>query len=334
MTEPTTVVLPTLNERSHIRDCLDSLLAQDCDAIGEILVVDGGSTDGTREIVEAEGGVVRLVDNPRMTAAAAMNVGLSAARNDLIVRADAHTVYAPDYVRRCIETLNTSGAAVVGGPMRPIGVTQFGRAVAAVTSSPFGVGPGRFHYSEVAQDVDTVYLGAYRRATVQDVGGYDDEKLQWAAEDQELNYRIRRAGGRIVLDPSIRSSYFPRQDLRSLLRQYHNYGLCKASTLAKHKTLPYWRPVAPGAMVGGMAIWASWFGLHRRPAVAAGPLFAYTAGAGVLALRMSKGPGLAPHRLLAALAICHWGYGAGLWRGVGRIVTGRPFDQRPRAGRR
>ena len=90
---------------------------------------------------------------------------------------------------------------MVGGPMRPVGISPFGRAVAAVTSSPFGVGPGRFHYSETLEDVDTVYLGAFHRQTVIDAGGYDEVNLQWAAEDQELNFRIRRRGGRILLDP-------------------------------------------------------------------------------------------------------------------------------------
>ncbi|HYF45851.1 MAG TPA: glycosyltransferase, partial [Acidimicrobiales bacterium] len=127
---PVSVVLPTLNERGYVTDCLTSLLAQDYPSIDEILVVDGGSDDGTTEIAASFGAPVRVVDNPRVTAAAAMNVGLCEAANDLIVRVDAHTVYAPDYVRRSIEALDESGADVVGGAMRPVGVTAFGRAVA------------------------------------------------------------------------------------------------------------------------------------------------------------------------------------------------------------
>src|SRR3954452_8943621 len=108
-----TIVLPTLDERSHLRDCLDSLLAQDFGDIAEILVVDGGSTDGTREVVAGEPAPVRLLDNPRVTAAAAMNVGIREAAGEVIVRADAHTLYAPDYVRRCVEVLTETGAANV-----------------------------------------------------------------------------------------------------------------------------------------------------------------------------------------------------------------------------
>jgi glycosyltransferase involved in cell wall biosynthesis len=327
------IVLPTLDERAHLRDCLDSLLAQvvgpDIEVV-EILVVDGGSTDGTREVVAGEGGVVRLLDNPRVTAAAAMNVGIEAAVGEVICRADAHTVYAPDYVRRCVEVLEETGAANVGGPMVPVGTTTFGRAVAAVTTSPFGVGPGRFHYATGRMDVETVYLGCWRRETLVDAGGYDEEHLQWAAEDQELNFRLRQAGGRIVLDSSIRSWYFPRATPKALLRQYRNYGLAKASTLAKHKTLPYWRPVAPallvGATVAAPVVFRPWW-------LKVAPPLAWLAGASVVSARLSRDPGVAPHRVLGALAICHWGYGAGLWAGLWRIVTGRPFDQRPVGGR-
>ncbi len=324
------VVLPTLNERGFVTDCLASLLAQDYPAIDEILVVDGGSEDGTRDLAGAFGDSIRVVDNPRVTAAAAMNVGLAEAANDLVVRVDAHSVYAPDYVRRSVEALQESGADVVGGPMRPVGRTAFGRAVAAVTTSPVGIGNGRFHYAEEAQDVETVYLGTYRKSAVEAVDGWDETELQWAAEDQELHYRLRLEGRRIRLDPGIRSSYFPRQTPSALWRQYVNYGLCKASTLKKHRTLPYWRPLAPAALLAGTAAAVAVGVATRRPAVAVAPVVAWSGLAGVAAARMGEDQGVAPHRAFAALAICHWGYGLGFWRGIGRILSGRSFDTRPR----
>jgi len=327
------VVLPTLNERGYIRDCLASLLAQEGCVIDEILVVDGGSTDGTQAIVESLAPIVRLVPNPRVTAAAAMNIGLAEARNDLVVRADAHTLYDADYVARSLAALESSGADWVGGPMRPVGANVFGRAVAAVTSSPFGIGPGRFHYATEASDVETVYLGTFDRRMVFDVGGYDEDNLQWAAEDQELAFRLRRAGRRIHLDPAIRSWYFPRDTTNALWRQYVNYGVCKASTLKKHRTLPYWRPLAPAAMVAGIGVWTVVFASKRRWLAALLPFVGYGAGAGALAMRMGEAPGVAPHRAFAALAICHWGYGIGFWRGIGRILTGRPFESRPKGHR-
>ena len=329
MAHPTvSIVLPTLDERSYIRDCLDSLAAQDLPSIIEILVCDGGSKDGTRDIVEQYGGTVRLLDNPGVTAAAGMNTGIAAATGDIVCRADAHSLYATDYVRRCVEVLQETGAQNAGGPMRPIGTTNFGRAVAAVTSSPLGVGPGRFHYSTTRDEVDTVYLGCWWRRTLVDLGGYDDQHLQWAAEDQELNWRLRRGGGRIVLDPTIRSSYFCRGTPRSLARQYRNYGLAKASTLAKHGGLPTLRPLAPaGLVLTALSLPLLPRGLRR---LAAAALASWAGLAGVEAARLGRSPGVAPHRALAAIAICHWTYGAGFLQGLGRLVAGRPFDVRPR----
>jgi glycosyltransferase involved in cell wall biosynthesis len=323
------IVLPTLNERAFIRDALDSLLAQDYAEIIEILVVDGGSTDGTRELVEGMGGTVRLVDNPRVTAAAAMNIGIDAAVGDIVCRADAHTLYLPDYVGRCVAVLEETGAANVGGPMRAVGTSNFGRAVAAVTSSPFGVGPGKFHYSTAREQVDTVYLGCWRRETLLALGGYDESRLQWAAEDHDLNFRTTQSGGTIVLDPKIRSWYFPRDSVRALRRQYLNYGIGKASTLAKHRSLPTWRPLVPSALVGVSALG---FVFGRGPARVAAPLV-HAAACATVAGRLGRDPGVAPHRAFVALEVCHWSYGVGFWRGVWRIVRGQGFVNRPQGHR-
>ena len=326
MTSPdVSIVLPTLNERAFIRDCLDSLERQDSVDLVEILVLDGGSTDGTREIVAASGGRVRLLDNPGVTAAAALNRGLAQSKGNIIVRADAHTLYAGDYVRRCVEVLQETGASNVGGAMRPAGTTRFGHAVAAVTTSPFGIGPGKFHYGLEQQDVDTVYLGCWRRETLLSLGGWDERNLQWGAEDHELNLRLRKAGGRIVLDPSIRSWYFPREAPRALLRQYRNYGLGKASTLAKHRTLPTWRPLAPAALVAGSILLAL---VGRRAARLALPI-AHGAACTAIAGRLSMTPGVDAARAFVAIEACHWAYGVGFWQGVARILRRRSFDFRP-----
>ena len=323
------VVLPTLNERYYIRDCLDSLLAQDYAGLVEILVVDGGSTDGTREIVAAEGKPVRLVDNPRVTAAAAMNIGIGEAKGDIVCRADAHTLYHRDYVSKCVQVLSETEADNVGGPMRPVGTTSFGRAVAAATSSKFGIGPGRFHYLERREEVDTVYLGCWHRATLERLGGYDESRLQWAAEDQELNFRLRKSGGRIVLDPQIRSTYFPRDTASGLARQYRNYGMAKASTLAKHHGLPSFRPLAPAALVAVSVLGA----LRGRGWARVAVPVAHAAACVATAVPRGRDPGVAPHRVAGAFAICHWAYGFGFWSGMLRILRGQSFDTRPRGHR-
>ena len=259
-----------------------------------------------------------------------MNVGIAAARNEIIVRADAHTRYASDYVSASVASLlRTSALRSWAARCGPSGITPFGRAVAAVTSSPFGVGPGRFHYAMQLEEVDTVYLGTFRKSTVARCGRVRRRALQWAAEDQELNFSIRQRRRPDPPRSAIRSQYFPRQTPRALLRQYHNYGLCKASTLAKHRTLPYWRPVAPAVVVGATVVWTIVALARRRPRALSSPWSDTRLGRAGVALRLSRERGVTPHRALAALAICHWGYGAGLWRGLGRIVTGRPFDNRP-----
>lgn len=325
---PVSVVLPTYQERAHIKDCLDSLGAQDYPGDIEFLVVDGGSTDGTRDLV-AQQPRVRLIENPSVTAAAAMNIGLRDMHGDVLVRADAHALYAPDFVRRNVEVLLETGVACVGGPMRPVGTTVFGRAVAEVTQSPFGVGPGRFHYVQERTRVDTVYLGCWRKETLLEAGGWDETNLQWAAEDQELAYRIRQAGGSIVLDGSIVSHYFPRKSPGALWRQYRNYGMAKASTLAKHRTLPSWRPLAPAALVGA----AAFVFVAGRGPVRVGVPATHAAVLAAVALRLGTEKGVAPHRAFAVLEICHWSYGFGFWAGIGRIVRRRPFDRRPGATR-
>ena len=334
MNTPVTIILPTLNEVSHSGDCLESLKEQDYVNILEILVVDGGSQDGTQDIVLAAGGNVRLLNNPRMTAAAAMNIGIQECSTAIFIRMDAHTLYANDYVSRSVSTFEESDATVVGGPMRPIGTNPFGCAVSAVTTSPLGVGPGRFHYSEKLEEVETVYLGIFDREFVIKVGGYDEKNLQWAAEDQELNYRIRKAGGKILLDPRITSTYFPRNNPRALARQYHNYGMCKASTLAKHKMLPYWRPMVPAIMVMSTLIWIIGAIFFGQTLFAVLPLGIYALAASAIGLQMGKKQKCKPHLVAYALSICHWCYGFGFWRGIFRIVTLRKFDTKPKGGRR
>lgn len=322
------VILPTLNERRFIRDCLDSLLAQDYPAVAEVIVADGGSTDGTRDIVAAMPPPIRLVENHGVTAAAAMNVGLREASGEVVVRADAHTLYAPNYVRRCVEVLDETGAENVGGLMRPVGTTRFGRGVATATSSPIGVGPGKFHYSEHRQEVDTVYLGCWRKTTLEALGGWDETTIQWAAEDQDLNFRLRRKGGRVLLDPTIRSTYFVRESPGALARQYANYGVCKASTLVKHGTLPSPRPLAPAGLVV-VALTGLLFGRTWRRLLV--PLVHGGGVAAVLWAKRHRDDDLL--RSWAAVEICHWAYGYGFWSGLVRHVSGRGFDARPRPRR-
>jgi len=323
------IVLPTHTERRYIVDCLDSLVAQDYENVVEIVVADGGSDDGTRDLVRRRGGRVRLLEHDGVTAAAGLNAAIRSASGEVIVRADAHTLYRADYVSRCVDVLVETGADNVGGRMVPVGDSSFGRGVAAATTSPLGVGPGKFHYSAERCEVDTVFLGCWWRERLFDLGLFDETNLQWGAEDHELNLRLRARGGRIVLDPSIVSHYFPRPDPRGLARQYYNYGLAKTSTLKKHHRLPTWRPLPALALVvtsaAALLFGRGWWRLA--------PPAAHGVAVGVASARISATRSEPVRMTAAAMWITHWCFGCGLISGLWRIVRGKPFDSRPRGHR-
>jgi GT2 family glycosyltransferase len=315
-----TVILPIRNEARRIRACLEAVLAQDYPAERlEVLAVDGRSTDATRAIVAelaARDGRLRLLDNPAGIVPTAMNRGLAAAAGEVIVRVDGHTIIAPDYVRQCVATLARTGAVNAGGPMRPAADGYWGRAIARATCSPFGVGGGAFHdETRACDDVDTVYLGAFRRAALLAAGGYDEELVR--NQDDELNYRLRAAGGRIALSPAIRSTYYGRGSLPALWRQYWQYGFWKVRVLQKHPASLQPRHAAPPlfalAVLAAAALrLRGGRGRHLWLALA-GP---WLAGAVIFSLRAMRSRADWP--LLPALpvvfATLHLSYGCGaLW---------------------
>jgi len=258
------VVMPVRNEEAFIAESLGAVLRQDYPSEGmEILVADGASTDHTLEIIRSmpEAASVRIVPNWRHTQAAGLNAALFQARGDIIVRVDGHTIVAPDYVRQCVAALAETGASGVGGPILPVGTTPLGKVIAEATRSAFAV-PGAFHGSKKAGLTDTVYMGAWPRSVLEQVGEFDERLCP--NEDYALNYRIRQAGGKIYFSPTIRSCYFGRQTLRGLARQYFNYGMAKTRTLRKHPASLRLRQLVPpgfiGALIGGpvLAIVAPW----------------------------------------------------------------------------
>jgi GT2 family glycosyltransferase len=191
---------------------------------------------------------ITLVDNPGKIAPAGMNVGLSRAKGGVIILVSGHCEIAPDYVFRCVEILRTTGADCVGGPIVTIGETWIAQTIALAQSSIFGVG-GVVFRSEGAKSgyVDTVAFGAYRREDFSRIGGFDEELVR--NQDDEFNFRLIQAGGKIWLDPSIRSIYYSRANLRSLWKQYFEYGLYKVRVIQKRKAVPSWRHLVPAALV-------------------------------------------------------------------------------------
>ena len=320
-----TVVLPVRNEGAFIARSLGAVLAQDYDPRRmEVIVADGMSRDDTRAIVRecagaAPDATVVIVDNPDGIVPTGMNAALARARGDVVVRVDGHTVVEPDYVRACVEALRKTGADNAGGRMTAVGSSPFARAVAAATSSPFGVGGARFHYSEREQWVDTVYMGAWPRAVLESLGGFDPEMVR--DQDDELNYRLRERGGRILLSPAIRSRYFNRATARSLARQYAQYGYWKVRVMQKHPRQMRPRQFAPPALAAAVLVLAviSPFSEAARRALAglAALYLAADTAASIAAARRSGGR-LLP-RIAAVFPILHFSYGFGFLAGLARF---------------
>jgi succinoglycan biosynthesis protein ExoA len=252
MTVPAvTLIVPCRNEKDYIESCIQSLFAQDLPAGSfEIIVADGLSNDGTREILArlaAAHACLRLVDNPGQIVPTGLNLAIRAARGQIIVRIDAHTQYAPDYVRQCLAVLHETGADNVGGPWVAHGTGYVGRAVAAAFQSPFAVGGAQGHNPHYTGPVDMVYLGCWPRAVFEHIGFFDEELVR--NEDDEFNIRLSRAGGLIWQSPRIQSWYYPRASLRLLWRQYVQYGYWKVAVIQKHTWPAAGRHLVPGACV-------------------------------------------------------------------------------------
>jgi glycosyltransferase involved in cell wall biosynthesis len=311
--QPTvTVAIPVLDEAEHLETTLDSIRAQTYPFIMEVIVVDGGSTDHTREIARGyEGLAIRLVDNPGRAQAPALNIALREARGELFVRVDGHCALEPDYVASCVDAINESGAAIVGGGMSPEADGLVQRGIARAMTSRLGAGPARFHTGGPAGWVDTVYLGAFPTELARMVGGYAEDV--GVNEDAELAIRMGRMGG-VWFDPAIRSHYAPRKSLVALARQFYRYGHSRALTVRHHPETLRPRQMVPPLFV--LAIASPW----RKPV-----LTVY--GAGILArtaLEATRDPRSAPG-FAASLPTMHVAWGVGFIVGAAgaRCAEGR-----------
>lgn len=229
------VIAPCRNEAAFIEKAVKTILRSDYPAeLLELLVVDGMSTDGTREIVRKmaeQDDRVKLFDNPQRIIPVAMNIGIKASRGEYIIRIDCHSTFAPDYISKCIEVSQRTDADNVGGYIEtlPGADTAVARAIATATSNRFGIGNSMFRLSGTEQEVDTVPFGTFRRELFDKVGLYDQRLVR--NQDIELNARIRKAGGRIVISPDIKLGYYNRDTFRGLWQQSFNNALWNPYTL-------------------------------------------------------------------------------------------------------
>jgi len=249
------VIVPCYNEESTIRLLLDALEAQNYPhGEMEVVIADGMSKDQTRERVNAfqkeqPDLALRIVDNFQKTIPSGLNRAIEAAQGEIIIRVDAHSVPRPDYVSRCVQALEQGRGDNVGGvwEIRPRGKGWTARSIALAAAYPLGVGDARYRYAERAEVVDTVPFGAFHRSLIEKIGPFDESLL--TNEDYEFNTRVRRAGGTVWLDPSIRSIYFARATLLDLARQYWRYGYWKARMLRRYPDTIRWRQALPPVFV-------------------------------------------------------------------------------------
>ena len=243
-----TVVVPCRNEAKYIRLFLEGLLRQETGGLPwEVIIADGLSTDGTREILReccAREPRIRMIDNAAQSVASGLNAAIRSAAGNIIIRMDCHTEYAPDYIRKCVETLKATGADNVGGPARTIANSLMAKAISAAYHSPFSTGGAKFHNENYEGSVDTVTYGCWYKSKLEELGLFDEMLIR--NQDDEFNLRLTRAGGVIWQSPAIVSFYHARSDLRSLFRQYMQYGFWKVLVIRKLRVPGSWRQLVPG----------------------------------------------------------------------------------------
>ena len=249
------VILPVLNEESHLESAVLSVLSKDYRGPLEIILALGPSRDRTNEIASklaSQDNRVKLLDSPTGKTAAGLNLALAVSKSPVVVRVDGHAQIPNNYISLIVEILNKTGAVNVGGVMAAVGTTAFERAVAGAMRSPLGVGASRFHTGGEAGEVDTVYLGAFRREALVAIGGFDERFTR--AQDWELNFRLRENGGVIYFDPRLHVTYRPRSSVGALAKQYFEYGRWRRVVSRRHSGTINYRYLAPPFALLGFSV--------------------------------------------------------------------------------
>ena len=245
------IILPIYNEANFIEKIIQSIISQTIEEDYEIIVADGMSTDGTREIIqelERENPKIHLIDNPEKIVSTGFNRALNESKGDIIIRVDGHCEIAPDYIQKCLECLEKINADCVGGATEHVASGLVGKSIKLAQSSFFGVGGVSFRKNvEKGQYVDTLAFGAYKREVFDQLGGYDEELVR--NQDDEFNFRMIQNDGKIWLDPSIKSIYTQRNSFMGLFKQYFQYGFYKIRVMQKRRGIASWRHVVPGLFV-------------------------------------------------------------------------------------
>ncbi len=252
---PVSVVMPVLNEERHLEEAVGRVLDQNYPGELEVVLAIGPSKDRTQEIADKladRDRRISIVENPTGKTPAALNVGIAHARHDILVRVDGHGALTDGYITRAVEVLDESGADNVGGVMAAEGRTPTEMAVACAYRSRLGLGASTFHQGGKAGPADTVYLGVFRRAALERVGGFDETMHR--AQDWELNYRIRKTGGLIWFSPDLSVTYRPRSSLSAVAKQFFHTGQWRREVIRRHPETASKRYLAPPVAVIAIAL--------------------------------------------------------------------------------
>jgi hypothetical protein len=244
------VVVPVLNEERHLEAAVTNVLEQEYPGPMEVVLAVGPSRDRTAHVaaaLAARDARVHLVDNPTGRTPAALNAAIKGSTGEIVVRVDAHSELSPGYVRHAVEVLQRTGADNVGGLMLAQGRTPFEKAVARAMSSRLGIGGARFHVGGVEGEAETVYLGVFRRATLERLGGFDEHFHR--AQDWELNHRIRLNGGLIWFSPDLWVTYRPRSTWKALALQFFRTGRWRRQVTRQYPETASLRYLAPPVTV-------------------------------------------------------------------------------------
>lgn len=316
------VVVPCRNEARYIAACLDSILASDYpgDRL-EILVADGQSDDGTRAILERYTALdrrIKLVENPGRTTPSGLNHAIRSSSGSVVIRMDAHVLYPRNYIGSLVDALEETGADNVGGVLEtvPGDSSSTGRAIAIGLSHPFGVGNSHFRTgTRERREVDTVPFGCFRREVFDRIGLFDEELIR--NQDDELNFRLLRHGGRVLLLPDVSSRYFARPSLAQLSRMYYQYGYFKPLVARKVCRVMTARQLVPSLLVTSLAGFASlgpWFpGAGAAFACIASTYVTLVLACSLWATGRDLRCGTA---LCAVFPILHFSYGVGFLHGL------------------
>ncbi len=315
------IVVPLRNEAPYIDECIASYLSQDYPSNRlEVVVADGMSSDGSAERVAEfarRDPRVRVVTNPRRVRAAGVNEGIAAAQGDIIILMDFHVVYPKDYVKTCVELLESDVADNVGGVIdtKSGAPTLVAKGIAAMLKSPFGVGGSRFRTSQRAGVVDTVPFGAFYRTLIDRVGGFNERLVR--TEDNEFNSRITASGGRVYMTPRIWSTYYARPTVACLCRQAFGSGKSHIATLVENAGGFTWRHFIPFCFVLSLLIGVLGWLWSPFGWAAGASLTAYAMAAVVASMGVARREGASLFPLMPPLFLAyHVTYGVGTLYGL------------------